>query len=426
MDGWFYYCYKPVLGYNSVEQPDNFSFIFWEGNDFGLCFQKTALSTTPLALLAAVSGLYAGCSHSSIRRRRPAIVGCLRAAIALFLLLNSLTSLVGSFWLARERPYSVLIAQSMAIFSWVVHLFCWLRLSWSVLHYGWGPTLLNLAWGITLLGSVLQFRTTILHNEDPSAYSFIGIPGDKLSAIYFSLLSQVTCCVEFGLQCLYAVTILFPVPPPTRHDILLPARQTLTLQTEGEERWPLLNGGSSSDTVLACDLSYGATRRAQSFTLFTDKTSPEDKANPLSLLSFWWLQPLMKRGAKGLIQRPADLPQLPTSLSTSAISNKFCKILQKGHQQISNQPHNLDEQEIRSLGRMSSSSSSLSSTGQRDEAASTVSSSTSLFFALNKAFGWHYYPLGLLKLLSDALGFAGPLLLHSLVSFIENHNVSVH
>ena len=167
-------------------------------------------------------------------------------------------------------------------------------------------------------------------------------------------------------------------------------------------------------------------KKSKSFTLFTDKTSPEDKANPLSLLSFWWLQPLMKRGAKGLIQRPADLPQLPTSLSTSAISNKFCKILQKGHQQISNQPHNLDEQEIRSLGRMSSSSSSLSSTGQRDEAASTVSSSTSLFFALNKAFGWHYYPLGLLKLLSDALGFAGPLLLHSLVSFIENHNVSVH
>ena len=423
MDGWFYYCYKPVLGNNPVEKPDNFSFIFWEGNDFGLCFQKTALYITPLALLAAVSGLYAGCSNSPFRRRRPAIVACLRAAIAIFLLLNSLTSLVGSFWHAPWRPYSILFAQSMAVFSWAVHLFCWVKLSRSVLHYGWGPTLLNLTWGITLLGSILQFRTTILHNKDSSSYSFIGIPSDKISNIYFSLLFRVTCYVEFSLQCLYAATIPFPVPPPTRHDILLPARQTLTLQAEGEERQPLLNGGPSSDTVLACDLSYGATRRAQSFSLFTDKTSPEDKANPLSLLSFWWLQPLMKRGARGQIQRPADLPQLPTSLSTSAISKKFCKILQKGHQQTSTQPLSLDEQEIRSLGR---SSSSLSSNSQQDEAASTASSSTSLFFALNKAFGWHYYPLGLLKLLSDALGFAGPLLLHSLVSFIENRNVSLH
>ena len=47
-----------------------------------------------------------------------------------------------------------------------------------------------------------------------------------------------------------------------------------------------------------------------------------------------------------------------------------------------------------------------------------------LFWALNRAFGLHYYPLGLLKFTTDMLGFAGPLLLYQLVSFIENKKVS--
>jgi hypothetical protein len=33
-------------------------------------------------------------------------------------------------------------------------------------------------------------------------------------------------------------------------------------------------------------------------------------------------------------------------------------------------------------------------------------------------FGWKYYPLGALKLISDGLGFAGPLLLNELVCII--------
>ena len=32
-----------------------------------------------------------------------------------------------------------------------------------------------------------------------------------------------------------------------------------------------------------------------------------------------------------------------------------------------------------------------------------------------RVFGWRYYPLGIVKLVSDSLGFAGPLLLNQLV-----------
>ena len=39
---------------------------------------------------------------------------------------------------------------------------------------------------------------------------------------------------------------------------------------------------------------------------------------------------------------------------------------------------------------------------------------------MNKTFGLEYYSLGILKLLADLSGFAGPVLLNLLVSYIEN------
>ena len=432
MESWFYYCYEPVVGHSDVQLLSNFTFIFWAGNDFGLCFEKTVLVTTPLALLSIMSSLYNGLRHSAIRRKRPAIVGCIRAAISLFLLLNSLTGLVGSFWLSKERPFSVLLAQAVGIFAWLVHLMCWLKLSWSVLHSGWGPTLLNLSWALTLLGSIVEFRTYIQYKQSPVSYALPGIANDKLAAIYFSTLLQVNVYVEFGLQCLYAFTLPFPVRPATGKNVWLPRKPTtrLTVQEEIEERRPLLNGVVTADTVRVCDLNYEAVTQKQARSPSTGRGSAEDMANPLSLLSFWWLQPLMKKGALGLLQRPEDLPQLPASLSTAKISKRFQQVLHRGEErrtsdQAPTQTHAEDEQEFRSLGGISRSVSSLSQQSGTAGVSSSSSSSSSLFFSLNRAFGWHYYPLGLLKLISDSLGFAGPLLLNSLVSFMENRTVCV-
>lgn len=44
----------------------------------------------------------------------------------------------------------------------------------------------------------------------------------------------------------------------------------------------------------------------------------------------------------------------------------------------------------------------------------------SLLRVLHKCFGVQFYSIGVLKLVGDGLGFAGPLLLHELVTFIEN------
>lgn len=44
----------------------------------------------------------------------------------------------------------------------------------------------------------------------------------------------------------------------------------------------------------------------------------------------------------------------------------------------------------------------------------------SLFRALHRCFGLQFYLVGLLKLTADCAGFAGPMLLNRLVSFIED------
>jgi ATP-binding cassette subfamily C (CFTR/MRP) protein 10 len=138
----------------------------------------------------------------------------------------------------------------------------------------------------------------------------------------------------------------------------------------------------------------------------------EDRANPLSLITFWWLQPLMKAGSLGFIQKPEDLPFLPRKMSTSHVRERFqrsmgCERPTTIHRSSGNQS-GIEEQSLHSMH------------GSLRNLTSSQSNPVSLLRALNKSFGWHYYPLGLVKLFNDCLGFGGPLLLHQLVDFMEN------
>lgn len=50
----------------------------------------------------------------------------------------------------------------------------------------------------------------------------------------------------------------------------------------------------------------------------------------------------------------------------------------------------------------------------------------SLFKALHSCFGFEFYIIGVLKLLADVSGFAGPLLLNKLVVFIEDPTIDMN
>ncbi|EDO46846.1 predicted protein, partial [Nematostella vectensis] len=146
----------------------------------------------------------------------------------------------------------------------------------------------------------------------------------------------------------------------------------------------------------------------------------EDGANCISKLSFWWVRGLMNKGAKGHLQNAEDLFLLPKSLRTVHLRQKFLKEFY-----CSKSP----APEAQSKRRTTSSETSgFSDSGEIDVGFSgndevfeqgTIVKRT-LLGGLHYAFGLQYFSLGILKLFCDCLGFSGPLLLHALVSFMEN------
>ncbi|XP_058453342.1 ATP-binding cassette sub-family C member 10 [Malaya genurostris] len=96
----------------------------------------------------------------------------------------------------------------------------------------------------------------------------------------------------------------------------------------------------------------------------------EDDANFLSRLVFQWVKPLIVKGVAGKLRKNDDLFDLPECLNMNQIVEKLQKQLSAAH---------------------------------------------SLFKALHKCFGWEFYSIGLLRLLADLSGFAGPVLLGGLL-----------
>ncbi|XP_028396229.1 LOW QUALITY PROTEIN: multidrug resistance-associated protein 7-like [Dendronephthya gigantea] len=123
----------------------------------------------------------------------------------------------------------------------------------------------------------------------------------------------------------------------------------------------------------------------------------DENSGILSRTMFWWVYELMKKGLEDKLKVAEDLYCLPASLSTKHIAESFRRILQKMHKSLNRNDH----------GTCGSD--------EKNNATKYL-----LLKALHKAFGVQYYSIGILKFLGDCLGFAGPLLLHALVSFMEN------
>ena len=439
MDSWYSFCYAPVL--HSHNEPDKGSyeeeFILWEDNDFGLCFEQLVIGVLSFTLLSLMSGFYFGIHYRFTRRKTFSLGPCLKVLITFVLLINSVVQLAASFWLVHHQPYAILLSHSVEVVCWSVHFLCLIILACSVLHIGYGPLPLNLIWGLSLLFSILRFRTAIQYIRYPYLYN--GREPNPLG--YLALPLQVNSYVRFGFQTLYFFSLLMPARRETRAGLLFSIEQSSTQETD---RVPLLLGSKKGAEIVSSeDIDYGSVQSEKRRIRLT----LEDNANPFSLLSFWWLTSLMQRGAKGFLQSPADLPILPRSLSTTKIRIKFQNILRRDqyvkHDSVNG---NTTDCTLRSLDRLSQYSSEQNIPQQiingddEDEPYYTLSSSNhhedprlpeshpsstpfSLIRSLNRAFGLHFYPLGLMKLASDCLGFAGPLLLHQLVGFMENRKV---
>uniref|UniRef100_A0A182QDF7 Multidrug resistance-associated protein 7 n=1 Tax=Anopheles farauti TaxID=69004 RepID=A0A182QDF7_9DIPT len=103
----------------------------------------------------------------------------------------------------------------------------------------------------------------------------------------------------------------------------------------------------------------------------------EDEANFLSKVVFYWVRPLIAKGIGGKLKRNDDLFDLPEALTLQRVTEKL---------------------------------------------QTALNGTASLFKALHRCFGWEFYLIGLLRLLGDLSGFAGPILLGGLLRTEDNGN----
>ena len=390
-----------------------------------------------------VSAFYAGLKHTKFKRKRRAGILVLRGVISLSILVTYLVDFITSFWLSIGKPYSVTFSLIVLIIAWAIHLLYIWVVSVSVTHYGRGPVNINAVWIMLFVGTILQLRTTIRWRFHSEYYQRSSLP---IKEAYFSNLSIITVYVLFGLQCLYGCTLLFKVSRVTGDNVTMYSPQLHSLNrdrswtddAEKSVQQHLISSEWTTDHVsnygsLTTSYESGLTRVED----FGRLDASENGANLLSLLSFWWVGPLMRKGALGFLQKPDDLLQLPKSLGTSKLRRRFQKYRGVSESDSS------DPSRIETRGRERTEHSSVrydfpafQTQGQATSSAQeevkdtpeshSMSKQPSLFSSLSRAFGLHYYPLGVLKLVSDMLGFAGPLLLHALVSFMENGKVSFY
>lgn len=475
MGGYLELCYYPLLGggVNSIPKLPNASFTVWYGNDFGLCFEYLVFCAFMGAIFGVMSAFYAGLKYTKIRRRRKSVVLLVRALLSFCILVAFLVDFVGSFWLSTRKPYSVTLSNVVLMIAWSMHLFYLWALSRSVSHYGRGPLNLDAIWILVFVGTIFQLRTTIRWRLNPESYLRLLLP---IEQAYFSQLSEIIVYVLFGLQCLYGVTLFFKVSRVTGDNVrMYPAHQNSLNRdriqwsddAESSVRQHLISSEwktSHVSTSLYGSLTASYDSGLVSDVEFTKIEASEDDANPLSLLSFWWVGPLLRRGSLGLLQKPEDLLQLPKSLRTKKLRKRFQQICgikeqleglddatqdtikskekrqtgleDKDNVEIDDESEDsdvwYDSLTVNMKEDLPSATEQIRAQRRRKrrevKARSTesVHKRLSLFWSLNRAFGLHYYPLGMLKFLSDMIGFAGPLLLHALVSFMENKTVSLH
>lgn len=146
----------------------------------------------------------------------------------------------------------------------------------------------------------------------------------------------------------------------------------------------------------------------------TGEMVAEDGSGCVSRLFYLWLTPLLRRGQRGELQRPADVYHLPRKLRTSTVCRFFHKCWEACRRGAA--VHTGQDQWPRPV-RRNLLNGTWSSHYQEEPL--ELEGHVGLLRVLHKAFGLRYYTLGALKVVVNMLRFAGPLLLSSLVNFME-------
>ncbi|XP_045534773.1 ATP-binding cassette sub-family C member 10 [Papilio machaon] len=353
-----------------------------ERKDFGKCFQELCLQIPVLFITAIISGFYVGYRREWVIREKTqerAIV--LRSFAVLGLTFIPIIELY--IFISSNKfnlfPVDYFTAGASCL-SWLVHFGYILALKHRLGPSSRGPLGLVLLWVMIVVLNLISLRTSIITG------SIVGFDIANL------------CC-----HIVYFVTLL----PSSESRPTFYSPHLVGSQHASSEYTPLLP-----------HMDEGILGTAMQSTSWFSK------------LTFLWVNPLLDKGFENKLTDAEELYDIPTEYKCSYVGAKMDKALIGNvdqFQQYAEIPHepfigsgygSLSE----SLPQVSTPVTPTSRVLLRPQRRQNVS----LLRALHTCYAVQFYSIGILKLISDMAGFAGPLLLNKLVTFVEDESIDQH
>jgi len=338
-------------------------FTVWKDGDFGNCFERLVFSCLPLGFLAISSAYQLG-KHWPKRFRGSIIYSMtlhFRHAFCIILVLGAIALLLAGFLCAGFCPGLINVVDcGFRAVAWFAHS-----------RFVWGS---HRFYHVHLRGPVATVVSFLLVHASSFVLLQSAIRRQICEARPLPTLQEWFVYGNCFVYALYALTLL-----PHHRPILL------HLQDDSQEMLFFYDGDADS-----VDVS----------TIRTD---------PLSIITFSWVNPLMKRGAKGQIRSVDDVFELPSSLNTVFVSESFHNVLCDSRADTNG--HNVP----------GIASDNLAVGDQL--LMSDYKHHKTLLKGLMWTFGKEYFFAGLLKLFGDSMTFVGPILLNLLLNFMVDRSL---
>ena len=372
----------------------------WHGSDFGHCFEQLAILSPTHVLLAIVSSYHFGRRWSSLRGNTLYVSWTwflvARFLSTLVLMLSPVLQVIFSVSLEHSLP-SIAdgVVAGLAFLSWTLHsLYVW---NLRYLHQN------------TLRGPLSAIVSVLVVTASCAVHVHTVVSRRQAKSSHQLLTEEVTTYINAAFCLVYIVSIIPNKRRVYHSDVHIP-----------------INDSEDDTEPLTWDRirNYNTTQQLVENTQIIS----ESGVGCLSWLSFQWVQALMTRGAEMKINCIEDLYKLPTRLNTNDINKAFESVMlsklsvPETAQRADRSYHQIRDQHFSHVG-FSHENAQYGNTWPYNK---QKSKKISLFRILNNYFGAEYYALGILKLLADMFGFAGPVLLNYLVTFIEHRSEPIY
>lgn len=348
------------------EQPTE----IWHENDFSSCFEKVVIISPVYIIISLICSFYifkASCSPIVSGNPNRAWVVYLRLLLHAGIVCTQIALFVEQC-LAVENIRTVeIVAQSLVLLAWCLSgfvTFIWRR-SWTSMHSGRDFDIIVASWFLALISCSFELHSAILSSHGSAS---------ALDQDIFQDYERYNIYIRWSL---YVCVMLSQIP-----------RSNVPVLTPDDE------AGSSRSTQV---------RHSQN----------EDVASFMSRITLHWVNKLFKAARETQFPTVEHLPfDLPKALNPAANHCNLQQALNDFAQPRTEIASSASEEELPLLAETTLDDS--------DDGAPANYDKLFLVKSLNRAFGWTFWPLNLIKMLQVILSLSVPVILNLFLRELES------